>query len=62
MVADALMEGMFSRFGTAEVIHSDQGRTFESKFFAAMCECLGLQKTCTTLLHPQSDGLVERFI
>lgn len=60
-VADALVEGMFSRFGAAEVIHSDQGRTFESGVFSAMCERLGMQKTWTTPLRPQSDGLVERF-
>uniref|UniRef100_A0AAV2K6I4 Gypsy retrotransposon integrase-like protein 1 n=1 Tax=Knipowitschia caucasica TaxID=637954 RepID=A0AAV2K6I4_KNICA len=29
-VADTLVEGMFSRFGAPEVIHSDQGRNFES--------------------------------
>ncbi|KAI3374420.1 hypothetical protein L3Q82_006249 [Scortum barcoo] len=60
-VANALVEGMFTRFGTAEVIHSDQGRNFESGVFSAMCDCLGMQKTRTTPLHPQSDGLVERF-
>ncbi|KAL7868740.1 hypothetical protein SRHO_G00101240 [Serrasalmus rhombeus] len=60
-VADALVEGMFSRFGAAEVIHSDQGRNFEAGVFSAMCECLGIQKTRTSPLHPQSDGLVERF-
>ncbi|KAG7472997.1 Retrovirus-related Pol poly from transposon, partial [Solea senegalensis] len=60
-VADALVEGMFSRFGTAGTIHSDQGRNFESRVFAAMCERLDMHKTRTTPLHPQSDGLVERF-
>ncbi|KAL7841639.1 hypothetical protein SRHO_G00253300 [Serrasalmus rhombeus] len=60
-VADALVEGMFSRFGAAEVIHSDQGRNFEAGVFSAMCERLGIQKTRTSPLHPQSDGLVERF-
>nr|XP_023993051.1 uncharacterized protein LOC112069894 [Salvelinus alpinus] len=52
---------MFSRFGAAESIHSDQGRSFESRVFATMCERLGMHKTRTTPLHPQSDGLVERF-
>ena len=60
-VADALVEGMFCRFGVPETLHSDQGRNFESKVFAAMCERLGIHKTRTTPLHPQSDGLVERF-
>ncbi|KAL7844430.1 hypothetical protein SRHO_G00229690 [Serrasalmus rhombeus] len=26
-----------------------------------VCQCLGVRKTRTTPLHPQSDGLVERF-
>ena len=60
-IVDALVEGMFSRFGAAEVVHTDQGRNFESRVFAAMCEKLGSHKTRTTPLHPQSDGLVERF-
>lgn len=60
-VVDALMEGMFSRFGVPECIHSDQGRNFESRVFASMCERLGAHKTRTTPLRPQSDGLVERF-
>lgn len=60
-VVDALVEGMFSRFGAAETIHSDQGRNFESRVFVIMCERLGMHKTWTTALHPQSDGLVERF-
>ena len=60
-VVDALVEGMFSRFGAPESIHSDQGRNFESRVFAAMCDKLGIHKTRTTPLHPQSDGLVERF-
>uniref|UniRef100_A0AAV2KTQ3 Gypsy retrotransposon integrase-like protein 1 n=1 Tax=Knipowitschia caucasica TaxID=637954 RepID=A0AAV2KTQ3_KNICA len=60
-VADTLLEGMFSRFGTPDIIHSDQGRNFESRVFAALCDRLNLQKTCTTPLHPQSDGLVERL-
>ena len=61
IVLDALVEGMFSRFGAPEVIHTDQGRNFESRVFATMCKKLGSHKTCTTPLHPQSNGLVERF-
>uniref|UniRef100_A0A8C5APC8 Gypsy retrotransposon integrase-like protein 1 n=1 Tax=Gadus morhua TaxID=8049 RepID=A0A8C5APC8_GADMO len=60
-IADALVGGMNSRFGAAESIHSDQGRNFESCVFAALCSRLDMQKTRTTPLHPQSDGLVERF-
>lgn len=60
-VANALVGGMFSRLGVPESIHSDQGRNFESSVFNTMCKQLGMHKTRTTPLHPQSDGLVERF-
>ena len=60
-VVDALVGGMFSHFGVPETLHSDQGRNFESKVFASMCKRLGIHKTRTTPLRPQSDGLVERF-
>ncbi|KAI3352352.1 hypothetical protein L3Q82_005307 [Scortum barcoo] len=58
-VANGLVEGMFTRFGTAEVIHSDQERNFESGVFS-MCDRLGMQKTRTTPLDPRSDGVVEQ--
>lgn len=61
-VVEALVQGMFSHFGTPSELHSDQGRNFESRVFAAMCNRLGIRKTRTTPLHPQSDGLVERFM
>ena len=47
--------------GVPKEIHSDQGRNFESILFKEMCDLLGTHKTRTTLLHPQSDGLVERY-
>ncbi|KAK2918385.1 hypothetical protein Q8A73_002756 [Channa argus] len=59
--AQRLVEDMFSRFGVPEELHSDQGRNFESRLFAEVCQRLGVRKTRTTPLHPQSDGLVERF-
>ncbi|KAG7491797.1 hypothetical protein MATL_G00007640 [Megalops atlanticus] len=61
VIVDRLLEGLFSRFGVPESLHSDQGRNFESQVFAEVCRRLGIEKTRTTPLHPQSDGLVERF-
>ncbi|KAL5509240.1 hypothetical protein EMCRGX_G004577 [Ephydatia muelleri] len=43
------------------VIHSDQGRQFESNLVQDICKLLHVNKTRTTPYHPQSDGLVERF-
>lgn len=48
-------------FGSPDEIHSNQGHNFKAEVFQEMCSLLGLRKTRTTLLHPQSDGLVERF-
>lgn len=60
-IVDCLVDGMFTRFGVPEELHSDQGRNFESQVFGEVCRRLGVNKTRTTPLHPQSDGLVERF-
>ena len=57
-VAKVLVNGMICRFGVPLEIHSDQGRNFESALFK-VCRLLGMTKTRTTPLHPQSDGMVE---
>uniref|UniRef100_A0A6M2DRM9 RNA-directed DNA polymerase n=1 Tax=Xenopsylla cheopis TaxID=163159 RepID=A0A6M2DRM9_XENCH len=60
-VAETLVEHVFRLFGVPLELHSDQGRNFESHVFKEICELLGVRKTRTTPLHPQSDGIVERF-
>ena len=55
------MKELVCRFGVPLYIHSDQGRNFESAVFGEMCNLLGMTKTRTTPLHPQSDGMVEHF-
>ncbi|KAJ1523136.1 hypothetical protein ONE63_001029 [Megalurothrips usitatus] len=62
VVARALVDNIFTRFGSPCELHSDQGRTFESAVFAKVMEIMGVCKTRTTPLHPQSDGAVERLI
>lgn len=42
-------------------LHYDQGRNFESDGFQRIAALLGIRKTRTTPLRPQSDGMVERF-
>ena len=60
-VAEAFVENWITRFGVPVELHSDQGRNFESSIFQEVCTLLGIHKTRTTALHPQSDGMVERF-
>ncbi|GFW99443.1 retrovirus-related Pol polyprotein from transposon 412 [Trichonephila clavipes] len=60
-VAEVLVQHWISRFGVPLQLHSDQGRNFDSAVCKRLCEILAIDKTKTTALHPQSDGLVERF-
>lgn len=61
-IAKALLTEVVSRHGVPLELHSDQGRNFESAIFKQLMTLLGIKKTRTTPLHPQSDGLVERLI
>ncbi|XP_041481837.1 uncharacterized protein LOC121429007 [Lytechinus variegatus] len=49
------------RFGVPTVLHSEQGRNFESCIFREMCHILGTCKTHTTPYNPKSEGLIEKF-
>jgi len=59
-IAEVFVREIISRHGVPSEIHTDQGRNFESKLFLELAELLGIRKTKTTALHPQSDGQVER--
>ena len=61
MEAGTVANVFVSRFGVPDVLHTDQGRNFESTMIKEVCQLLGIVKTRTTPYHPQSDGLVERF-
>ncbi|GFX20850.1 retrovirus-related Pol polyprotein from transposon 412 [Trichonephila clavipes] len=60
-VAEVLVQHWISRFGVPLQLHSDQGRNFDSTVYKRLCEILAIDNTRTTALHPQSDGMVERF-
>ena len=48
-------------FGIPDILHSDQGRNFESHLFHQVLSAFGIQKSYTTAYHPQGDGMVKRF-
>ncbi|GFV17973.1 retrovirus-related Pol polyprotein from transposon 412 [Trichonephila clavipes] len=60
-VAEAVVQHWISRYGVPLQLHSDQGRNFVSAVLKGSVNYSGIDKTKTTPLHPQSDGMVERF-
>ncbi|GFW00520.1 retrovirus-related Pol polyprotein from transposon 412 [Trichonephila clavipes] len=60
-VAEVLVQHWISRFRVTLQLHFDQGRNFDSAVCKRLCEILAIDKTRTTAVHPQSDGMVEMF-
>ena len=52
---------VFSRYGIPDILHSDQGKNFESTILRQTLDAFGITKSRTTAYHPAGDGLVERF-
>ena len=50
-----------ARMGLPRIIHSDQGRNFESTILHQTLQAFGVTKSHTTAYHPQGDGMVERL-
>lgn len=59
-VAEIFVNQIVSRHGIPLEVHTDQERNFESELFSEVMRLLGVRKTKTTSLYPQSDGQVER--
>ena len=60
LIAKELME-MFSRVGLPKEVLTDQGTPFMSKVMRELCKLLHIKQLRTSVYHPQTDGLVERF-
>ena len=60
-VANKLIDEFFCRYSMPEQLHSDQGAQFQTNLIAEVCRILKIEKSRTTLYHPQCDGVVEQF-
>jgi transposase InsO family protein len=60
-ISEVFVTQFIARFGCPMLVHTDQGRNFESKLFKEMCVMLGVKKTHTMAFRPQSNGIVERM-
>uniref|UniRef100_A0A8C5PW96 Gypsy retrotransposon integrase-like protein 1 n=1 Tax=Leptobrachium leishanense TaxID=445787 RepID=A0A8C5PW96_9ANUR len=52
---------MFLRTGLPREILTDQGTPFMSRVMADVCKLFQIKQLRTSVYHPQTDGLVERF-
>ncbi len=59
-VAEALFR-IISRVGIPKEILTDQGTAFMSRTLTDLYGLLGIKSIRTSVYHPQTDGLVERF-
>lgn len=55
-VASLLVKEVICLFGVP-LIHSDQGKNFQSALFTKMCQLLGMKKTRSTAYHLELDGM-----
>ncbi|XP_064418480.1 uncharacterized protein LOC135358762 [Latimeria chalumnae] len=59
-IASALLQ-LITRVGIPREILTDQGTPFMSHIMRDLCKLLGVKAIRTSVYHPQTDGLVERF-
>ena len=60
VVAATLNKRVFCYMGLPEQIHTDHEAQFKSQLITELCQLWGVNKTRTTLYHPQANGMVER--
>jgi transposase InsO family protein len=60
-LADLFLRDIFRLHGLSEVMVSDRGPQFASRFWARICTCLDVDRRMSTAFHPQTDGQTEIF-
>lgn len=61
-VAQAFLSTWISRFGCPSQLTCDQGKQFKSERARNLFQYFNIKRSCTTVYHPQSNGLIERFL
>ncbi len=58
--AQIFVREIFRLHGIPKFLVSDRDKLLTSKFFAKVCELLGIDQRMSTASHPQTDGQTER--
>jgi transposase InsO family protein len=59
-IARVFVEEFFLKFGTPQVILTDQGSNFLSELFTDLCKLSKIKKLKSTAYHPQTNRALER--
>ncbi|CAF4378294.1 unnamed protein product, partial [Rotaria sp. Silwood2] len=59
--AQALFKEYICRYGVPKSILSDQGTHFKNQLMEAMAKLIGYNHIFSSVYHPQTNGMVERF-
>ncbi len=59
-LAEVITDVIVHHHGVLELIVTDRGLLFTSKFWSSLCYFLGIKKKLSTTFHPQTDGQTER--
>ena len=58
---EVILNEVIAQFGCPLSLHSNQGKNYESKVFAELCQLLEIWKTRTSPGNPRCNGQVECF-
>ena len=61
-IATALFDQWCCRYGTPERFHSDGAKNVHGEVVKELCRHLGVEKSKSSRLHPQGDGMAESFV
>ncbi len=61
-IATALFDHWCCRYGTPERFHSDGAKNVHGEVMKELCRQFGVEKSKSSRLHPQGDGMAESFV
>ncbi len=59
-LAEVIVNVVVRHHGVSELIVTDRGLLFTSKFWSLLCYFLGIKRKLSTAFYPQTDGQTER--